>query len=159
MVEVGRPGPEHAELAKLVGSWDLKLRSRTDPAEDWTEVDGTMTAHPILGGRFVVEEWHAVVMDTPFEGFGLLGFDRLRGCYTSLWTDSFSTWTVTSTGARVGPGVIEFRGDMIDVVSPSGRPFRTVETMIDDDHIRSELFDSVGGVETRMGEVLGTRRR
>lgn len=158
MMELATPGPEHARLARLVGTWDADVASRFDPAGDWAKSTGTFASRPVLDGRFVLQDFSSEFMGMPFQGMSLLGYDKLKGQYSSVWLDSMSTWTVTSSGQATGPDVIEYRGQMVDFITPGGRPFRSVETSIDADHWRSEMYDTINGAEVMIMKIEATRR-
>jgi len=149
MMRLATPGPEHAELIKGAGEWELTYRMRMAPDAPWTESKGTMSARPLLDGRYLLEEHTSEVMGMPMKGLNIVGFDNSTGEFTSMWADNFSTWWLTSRGKHNADGDIDFRGTMKDVAGE--RPFRMLVHNVSDDESVVHMFDTIppqGEVET-----------
>lgn len=157
MQKLAAPGKEHAELAKLAGKWQQNYKMRHSPDGPWMEGSGTSVAESLLGGRYIQEK---IQFDVKFamggmpeqtmkvEGMHILGYDNMSEEYISLWMDSHSTWWNTSRGKAGADGVCEMKGTMIDVAG--SRPFRMVIRHEGDDHVVSEMYDTI----QPHGEVL-----
>lgn len=158
MMELATPGAEHQRLQPLVGDWDLAIKMRFGPKEPWQEAPGTIEAKSVLGGRFVVQHYQSTMMGQPFEGIGTLGYDRLKKCYTSSWADSMSTWIVRNEGQAEG-NAIDYRGMMVDSITPHGRPMRSVQRLADADHWTTAMYDTIEGVSVQVMEIHATRRK
>lgn len=93
----------HAGLGKLAGEWQGSTKTWFEPdvVADESPMSGKMTA--ILGGRFILHEYTGQLMDKPFEGVAIYGFDLATNKFQSAWVDSFhmSTGIMFSEG---GPG-------------------------------------------------------
>jgi hypothetical protein len=148
MMKLATPGPQHAELAKMVGTWDHHYRIRWSPDEPWMETTGVGEVTSQLGGRFVMEKTGFEMMGMPMEGLHLLGYDNMEGQYLSLWADSMSTWWITSTGQEGPDGSVNFSGTMVDMAGK--RPFRMAIKSISDTESVTEMYDSIPPA----GEVL-----
>ena len=147
MMKLATPGPQHAELAKMAGSWDVQYRMRWSPDAPWMDIPGTSEVTPILGGRFMLETVKFSMMGMPMEGVQILGYDNLTGEYTALWADTMSTWWTSSRGKADADGTVDYKGDMTDVAGT--RPFRmVVKHTAEGAHI--EMFDTI----PPQGEVL-----
>jgi hypothetical protein len=57
-----------------------------------------MTRKMIMGGRFLQERYEGKAMGQPFSGMGLMGYDKLKKKYTSVWIDTMSTSIMESRG-------------------------------------------------------------
>ncbi|MBI5852049.1 MAG: DUF1579 domain-containing protein [Planctomycetes bacterium] len=158
MMELATPGAEHQRLQQLVGDWDLTIKMRFGPKEPWQEMPGTIEAKSVLGGRYVVQHYQSTMMGQPFEGIGTLGYDRLKKRYTSSWADSMSTWIVRTEGQAEG-NAIDYRGMMVDSITPHGRPMRTVERLADPDHWTTAMYDTIEGESVQVMEIHATRRK
>ncbi|MCH7702102.1 MAG: DUF1579 domain-containing protein, partial [Planctomycetes bacterium] len=92
------PGPEHEHLKRSIGKWDVKGTFYM-PGMPPDKSTGTCEFRSILGGRFIVQEYRTVsdVMGE-FSGFGINGFDRIKGKYVSVWMDSMGTGIYLSEG-------------------------------------------------------------
>lgn len=149
MMELAAPGPEHAELMELAGKWTESYRMRFgDPTQPWMETTGTSESKPMLGGRYLFQTIQMDMMGMPMECLQILGYDKLKDEYTSLWMDSMSTWWVTSTGKETSDGTVEFKGTMRDVAGE--RPFRMVVRNTSADETKIEMYDTI----PPHGEVL-----
>ena len=154
MMELASPGPEHEELAKQVGTWKVVSRYRMAPNADWQESEGSARVQSALGGRWFVEQFELAMdfggMPMEMKGLNLFGYDRLHERYETHWCDTMSTWMIHAYGQERDDGVIEFRGEMYDVVTPEGRPYRMTVEKVDDDHHVMRMYDTIPPV----GEVL-----
>src|SRR5262245_13378069 len=151
-----KPGPEHALLKKLEGTWDAVMKMAEAPAP----MKAIATYKMELDGMWLTSEFK---MDDPamkFTGRGLDGYDQNKKKYVGIWVDSMSSAplvmegtfdekTRTSTMSGLGAG-------------PDSKPqkFKTVTRLVDDDHQNFEMF-MVGadGKETSAFTIAYTRRK
>jgi hypothetical protein len=81
-----KPGPEHAILKKIVGTWDAEMDM--GPAG---KSKGSMTTKEVAGGTWFVSEFKGEMGGMKFEGVGINGYDPKKKKYVGTWTDSMST--------------------------------------------------------------------
>jgi uncharacterized protein DUF1579 len=162
MMELGTPGPEHADFARQVGDWEQTYKHRMGPDQPWMEFKGTSTIKTIFGGRFLVEdvdmrmEWEGQPM--PMQGLNIVGYDKLHKEYISFWTDSMSTWWVTLRGKKDASGNTDLRGTMDDGMGE--RPFRIVIKHHGDDTVEMEMYDTIPNQgETLMMTSVSKRKK
>jgi hypothetical protein len=158
MMRLAMPGEEHAELMKGAGEWDNHFRMRMAPDAPWMEFTGSMTARPMLEGRYLLEEQQFDYMGMPMKGVNILGYDNSTGEYTSMWADTMSTWWISTRGKKDADGAIDFRGTMKDVVGE--RPFRMVIQFESDDEVLVRMYDTIppqGEVEVM--QITSKRRK
>ncbi len=100
MKKLGKPGPDHAKLKPLAGSWDYTAKFWLDPSQPPLTSKGTLERKLILGGRFLEERAQGVGFDGEpgFEHFGLVGYDTAQKKFTSNWACSMGTGTCTGVG-------------------------------------------------------------
>src|SRR5262249_36587958 len=79
--ELPKPGKEHEQLARLVGTWDADTESGK----------GTMTYDMGLGGLWLIGNFEGEFAGMKFQGKGLDTYDSATKKYRSIWVDSFST--------------------------------------------------------------------
>lgn len=126
------PGPEHAVLARRVGSWDVTVQSWRAPDAAPRESKGTSQWRALLGERFFEERFEIVTPDGTYSAIGVAGFDKIRRRYVSTWIDNEGTAILHSTGTADTAGkVLTFASDTPDPVRSEVRQIRTVETEID----------------------------
>ena len=154
--QAAKPGPEHAELMKLAGTWDASMKMAEVPEA----MPAVATYKADCDGMWLASDFK---MDTPnfkFQGRGLDGYDQNKKKYVGIWVDSMSSApmlmegthdTATNTTTMTGTGP-----------SPTGQPqkFKTVTKMKDEDHMTFEMF-MVGddGKETSAFTIDYTRRK
>lgn len=92
------PGAEHERLHYLVGDWHAEMKYRM--AQGMTPVEGEFDSHMelIMGGRFIEEHVTSEMDDELFEGRGILGFDKTKNRYVSIWFDNAGTSIASSEG-------------------------------------------------------------
>ena len=155
---VAKTGPEHVKLAALAGTWDLTFRIRWSKDDEWQTETGTATGKTILGGRYLLEELNCNLGGQPYQGIRIHGFDNMEKHYFTIWFDTLSTWPVQSRGTVDADGIVRFHGRMKDVVTPGGRPFRTVLKRDSNDKWYLELFDTIDNEEVKIIEATYIRR-
>lgn len=115
--QAGTPGPQHAALAKQVGTYDLSIKSWMSPNAPPTHDTGTATRAMALDGRVLTEEVHATMNGQPFTGHGMQGYDNVTGRYWSTWNDSMSTGLAVGDGTCDAQGACTFTSSWNDPVS------------------------------------------
>src|SRR5262245_55052401 len=74
--KASQPGDEHKKLEPMIGSWTYTSKFWMDPSQPPAVSSGTCERKWIMGGRFVREEIKGDLFGSPFEGFGLVGYDK-----------------------------------------------------------------------------------
>ena len=110
------PGPEHAQLAAMAGTWDVTVRSWYGPGGPATD-KGTAARRTVLGNRVMVEDVEATMMGQPFHGQGLHGYDNVTRRYWSVWNDSMGTGVMLSDGECDAKGNCTYTGRYNDPVT------------------------------------------
>ena len=153
------PGPQHAALAKMAGTYDLKIRSWTKPGAPPTEETGTATRRMMLDGRVLAEDVESRMYGQPFNGHGLSGYDNTSGKYWSTWNDSMSTGLMVSEGSCDDAGACTFTGSWNDPVT-KGKVNARMTTKWTSPTV--EVFEMYGpgpdGKDMKMMEITYTRR-
>ena len=98
MKKAATPGAEHAQMQRMAGTWSVQAKCWFKPelpAEEWT---GTAECKPILGGRYLVEDFTGVMSMGPYHGHGMLGFNNTTKEWEHIWLDDMSTGMIVSRG-------------------------------------------------------------
>lgn len=156
--QAAQVGPEHALLQRLVGAWDVEVRTEVDGQRRTDR--GRMQAAAILGGRYVQLDFALALGDAKVEARQLLGFDALRQQFTSSWRDSASTWSIEAAGApspawRDG---VALRGLLVDAREPAGKPFRLELDLGDLDRVAVRMLVGDGAAAREVQAQTWTRR-
>ncbi|MFI4897495.1 MAG: DUF1579 family protein [Phycisphaerales bacterium JB059] len=109
--------PEHEHLQGLVGEWDATISFLSAPGAQPDVSKMTASITPILDGRYVLSHYTGsfkyMGAEIPFEGYGMVGYDKVRGHFTSAWGDNMSTSMLVQTGP-FKEGAIDLKGEMPD---------------------------------------------
>jgi len=152
------PGEAHDEIARRAGNWNIRTKVVMSPETESISMDATSNSKMILGGRFLLEEFHGSMMGEPFEGLLIVGFDNLKNRYFSMWMDTWGTGLSRADGVQDSDGSIQMSGAMTDVLTPNGRPYRHVMRAEGSGFV-SELYDTLpDGTEWMVMEMTYTRR-
>ena len=159
MLDLGTPGPEHAFLDDLVGSFDAERADWPDPMAPPTRSSGRMVNEWILGRRYLRGEYEGHRLGQVFGALSLTGFDKSRGVYFTTSADSASTWFLPfSRGTRSG-NTITFECEVFDaLLGRMTRVRETLEIQSEDRHVVSTFQTLPDGSETKVMEIVYTRR-
>lgn len=160
MRELATPGPQHAQLAKMAGTWDVTGLMWMDPSQEPIPSQGTAKVTSILGGRYLVQDYDGQMMGEAFQGHGLTGFDNFKKEWWNVWVDTWGTSYLLERGPDVAEGKpCEMKGTW---ESPMGKTeSRSVMTIVSDDEHKLEMFGSMmpGQPETKFFELVYKRRK
>lgn len=93
------PGEAHKQLEHFVGSWKTATRVwMAGPDAEPMVTEGHSEVKWILNGHFLLEEISGEMMEMPFNGIGIVGYDLFKKKYQYVWIDSTSTAMFTSQG-------------------------------------------------------------
>lgn len=84
-----KPTPQHEELKKLVGNWELEMKF---PGPDGAEVVSKgVSKIKMMGDFWAVEDATFDMMGMAYTGHGIIGYDAVRKKHISTWSDSMSS--------------------------------------------------------------------
>ena len=158
-MKLGQPGPEHARLKKMVGTYKTEAEMVMAPGTPPQKSSGTQTYEEMLGGRYIHGTYTGEMMGMPFQGMSLMGYDNQKKKYFTAWVDSMSTGMMVSEGTADASGkVITFTGSYDDPMTGKAKKYRQVTTVESDDKHKFEWFENgEDGKEYRMMIVTYTR--
>ena len=158
----GGPGPEHEHLKRSIGKWDVKAKFYMTPGMPPDESTGTCEFRSILGGRFITQEYEAISPSMgPFSGFGINGFDRLKGKYVSVWMDSMGTGIYLSEGTADPSGKkFTYMWEGEDPRTRQNKKSKMVTEEVSDDKMTMKMWEvNKDGSERLEMEITYTRQR
>jgi hypothetical protein len=156
----GSPGPEHAVLARRVGSWEVTVRSWPAPDAPPRESKGRSEWQALLGGLFFEERFEISSPAGTYTARGIAGFDKIRKRYVATWIDDSGTAILHSEGSADASGkVLTFASDSPDPVSGTMRTIRTVETEVDAGTWTMEAYRADATGQEFRSAVFTYRRR
>lgn len=159
------PGPQHAHLAKSVGTWEGTVKMWMDPSMPPSESKCTTVITSVMGGRYIQGTTNGMMnmgeASAPFEGMGLYGFDNVQKKYQAVWIDNMGTGMMTGVGDLSANGkVLIWTMTMADPMTGQVITSREVDTQIDANTQVMEMF-VVGpdGKEFRTMEIRYSRKK
>lgn len=159
MMKLATPGKEHKALAATAGDWTAVTKYRMGPDAPWQDGKAELRNKSILGGRWVLQEFKSSYGGMPFEGLQILGYDNLKKKYVSTWRDTFSTWAVHTEGTASEDGkTIVMKGTMVDLLSPKGRPMKTIIKIVSDKEQHFEMYDTIDGKEVMVMTQISKKK-
>lgn len=154
------PGEPHKLMADCVGDWTFKMKMWMDPSAEPQTYEGTSTSEMILGGRYLRTISKSVMMEMPFEGQMIEGYDNKTKEYTSVWIDNFGTGVAISKGTY-DPATKSYTmvGTYIDPMTGQPVKNKQITTIVDKDHQKMEYFmEDKTGKEFKTMEIESTRK-
>ena len=156
--KLNTPGPEHARFKEAVGTWKTETKMWMGPGEPSVSY-GVSKMETILGGRYMKEHFRCTMMDQPFEGLALAGFDNHRKKYISVWLDNLSTDIMVMEGTfdeatKTGTYV----GDYDDPFFGPTKMKNVVREISKDKHIFEMFKIGPDGTEQKEMEITYTRQ-
>jgi hypothetical protein len=137
------PTQEHELLKKLSGNWKAKAKWWMDPTKEPETSKASSKNSMIFGGKFLKEEYKGKFMGKPFDGLSYLGYDTVAEQFTSVWIDSMSTMTMTSTGSYdEATKTITLHGEMSCPMYDGKVKTRSLIRIVDDKHHEFEMFNT-----------------
>ena len=97
--ELSKPGPEHAVLKEMEGTWDAVMTMPGAP-KDAPASKGKAVYKMELGGLWLTSTFEGDFGGAKFEGRGIDGYDQFKKKYTGVWVDSMSSTPMFFEGAR-----------------------------------------------------------
>ncbi len=138
------PGKPHEHLALRAGHWDHHVKSWCDPDPNAPPMEstGTTKTKMILGGRFLLDHSNGEFNGEKFEGMGITGYDNLKKKYVTIWIDSMGTGMMVAEGEADSEGkVFTYKGTYSDPMAGKVKTSRMVETIVDDETWKMEMFE------------------
>ena len=152
------PGAEHKMLSNVVGEWEGDISMWMDPTQPPQISKGTVKYESIFDGRYIIGKFSGKMMDMPFSGMELSGYDNIKKVYFSNWIDNMGTGILYVEGTYdKSSNTYNFTGETVD---PSGNKMkvREVVTVIDKDHSKFEMYMDMGKGEMKSMEISYTRK-
>lgn len=152
------PGPEHAFLKSLSGTWKAVTKSWMGPGEPQVS-EGSAVRTMILGGRYLMDEFKSTFAGQPFEGFGITGYDLYKKEYVGTWSDSMGTGILMSRGKMDASGkVMTMTGSYDDPVTGEKKVMKEVTKFVSPNQHVFEIWEIQGGKEVKGMEITYTRQ-
>jgi Protein of unknown function (DUF1579) len=160
MMKYANPVKEHEYLKKYVGDWDAEVKAWSQPGAEPTISKGAMKGELLYEGRYVKTEFESTMMNMPFKGMQILGYDLFKKKYTAIWLDNMSTHFSPTTGALDPAGkILTETGVWPDPMTGGTSKVKIVTTWLAEGKYRFDMF-MIGpdGKEIKSMEITYTKR-
>lgn len=152
MMKYAQPGPNHETFKELAGTWKATVKMFMGGPQP-TVSEGTSTMQVIMGGRYLEQRFTGTMMNQPFEGYGLTGYDNQKGEYQSIWVDNSSTAMMFSQGTMdKTTNALTMNSTM---TGPDGKstPIRTVMKLTDPNTCVFTMYGPMNGQDQMLMEI------
>lgn len=92
------PGPEHARLTAMSGTWDVEMTFWLRPGGAAIQTKGTSTIRSLLDGLFIEEKIEGALNGVPFTTLAWTGFNTSTRQYEATRIASTNTIRIAETG-------------------------------------------------------------
>jgi hypothetical protein len=152
-------GPAHRVLDPKVGTWDVQVTMYMPDGSSQAST-GTSQIAWIMDGHYLQEQVQGNFGGMPFQGTGTTAFDNMKQRYVSSWIDSMGTGIMIAEGCwDPARRTFTYTGQGPDVVRGHYVPVRSVETQVDANHWKVEMWGPApDGKEMKSMELAYTRR-
>jgi len=152
------PGKYHEMMAKSVGEWKTVTKYWMDPSGEPMVSEGTAVNVMILGGRYLQSTQKTTMMNMPFEGIAIQGYDNAKKEFVSTWIDNMGTGIAYSTGMYDDATMtLKLKGKFVDPMTGGDLNFTENFIIVDDNHQKMEMFMIQGDKEVKWMEMELTR--
>jgi hypothetical protein len=157
------PGPEHARLAKKVGTWDLTVKFWMEPGAEPGVSENISIWKMDLGGRLLVQNVEGLKAEEgwgKFSGMGFTGFNNGTKQFQATWVDTMGTGFMNSTGTVNGKGDIEWISEAYEPTVRKVVKSRGLERLMPDGSIVHEMYmKGPDGKEFKQMELIYKRKK
>ena len=159
MEAYAKPGKEHERLQKLVGEWDVAVKSYEGDPEKPVESKAVAKMETMLEGRFLRQTFEGEFGGRKFTGIGVTGYDNAQQKYIGAWIDTFGTGMMHITGEYDESS--RTLTEMGEATMPTGvMKFRMVTKEVNDDKFTFTMYMVLSeGVEQIVMENTYTRKK
>jgi hypothetical protein len=142
-MEFMTPGAEHELLKYKEGNWKMKMEMWVTPGTEPTVTEGTSEMKLIMGGRYLLDTTKSTYNNMPFEGMGIVGYDKLKKKFVSVWIDNMGTGLLPGTGTYdPASKTYSYTTMAPDVTAGDYKQGRTVERIVNENEWVVEMYDT-----------------
>jgi hypothetical protein len=148
--KAGMIGPQHRQLAALVGEWQVTQSFWTTGNPDPKIDTGHASYATVLGGRHLRQDLNIDSAGKVFEALGYIGYDNAEGRYYSSWMDVNFTGVIMAYGDYdAARHTYTFTGTLPGPASGDAAiPLRAELQVKDANHLTYDFYERHGDKET-----------
>ncbi len=152
------PAPEHEQLLKRVGTWDVACTYFMDPSQPPMQNTAKETVEAV-GGFWTISCFEADFMGAPFVGRCTMGYDPRKEKYVATWVDSMSNMMFLMEGRYDDEGkVLTMRHEGPIPGTEHMTTWRSTHEELDGGKFKFEMFfNTPDGNEAKSMSYIYTR--
>lgn len=157
--EFAKTGPEHKEMGKLIGEWDMAIKSpdHTDPTKMSTS-KGTEKVEWLIEGRYTKSTTTADFGGMLFTGFGINGYNTMTKKFETTWVDSMGTGQMLYTGTMSDTQVLTMTCQYDDPMTKTKKTSKFVASWTDANTRSFKMYEVDGSTEILVMDATYTRK-
>ena len=156
--EMEKPGEHHKHLKMMAGTWDVKSKFHTITGQI-VEMNGVEVAKMQPGDFWLISDFTGKIMNMPFHGHAVMGYEAHKKRYIGTWADSFGSVLVTTTGTCSKDGkVTTMIGKGYDPMQKREITYKQVYKIKDANNRTYHMYDVQGKNEKLIMEQVCRRR-
>ncbi|MFN0011675.1 MAG: DUF1579 domain-containing protein [Phycisphaerales bacterium] len=154
---VGKPGPQHAWLAKSAGVWKTSMKMWEPDGKEVDAGPGEVKCKMTMDGRFLAMSFKSNFMGQEFQGGGMMGYNNIDKRFESVWHDTMGTGLMMMTGQTSPDGkTLTMSGQCTE---PDGTKceMKQVSKWASDTSYTETFYKTIGGKEMKQMEIVYTK--
>ncbi len=157
--EMAKTGPEHKELGKLIGDWDMSIKSpdHTDPSKTTTS-KGSEKVEWLLEGRYTKSTTNADFGGMPFTGFGINGYNTTTKKFETTWVDTMGTGQMMYSGSMDANNVLTMTCQYDDPMTNTKKTSKFVAAWTDANTRTFKMYEVDGSNDMLVMDATYTRK-
>jgi len=155
------PGDMHKMLAKSDGNWNGDVTMWMYPGAPEQKSKSTAVNKMIMGGLYQESSHTGNMMDMPFSGKSIVGYDNHLKEFISTWVDNMGSGIMVLRGPwDEATKTITLKGKIIDAGTKMETSIRETFKIIDDNNQEMEMFTiTPDGKEFKTMNIKYTRKK
>lgn len=129
-----KPGPHHARISKIAGTWDVEVETMMQPGAPPQKSKGVETNTTAGNGLWTILDYKGEMMGQPFHGHGIAGYDSTKKKHVGVWADSMADFLAVSEGECDGTCRVEtLWAEMPDPMTGKPAKYKEIHEWKDED--------------------------
>lgn len=154
------PSENHQWLASMNGEWDATVKMWMDPSQPPNVSQATTKNSMIMGGLYQRSEHSGTMMDMPFTGESITGYDNYKKKFLATWIDNFGSSIMFMEGQyNTKADALILEGNMMDPATGNDMHVKEVFTKLSEDSHKFEMFMVIDGKDIKNMEITYTRKK
>ena len=150
-----KAGAYHKMLDTLAGTWQEEMKFYMEGSDTAQTVKMTAAITPVLNGLYQQTLHRGKIMNMPYEGRTVLGFNKASNLFEYTWLDNFSSGMMFLTGTMDSVNnMINLSGTMADPVTGKNIAVRQTIEMLNNKEQHIKFYDRKNAIERLSMEII-----